>query len=146
MNKQIAALATDEETIVMWDIDALLADYKDHAYITVRTEALVPQDWLTIDTEYALTTNVEIPIILFELPDNLLYIADGNHRLYRAVTENIPEMNVIVIPQEKHLSCLYKSTVDTYCRVIEGLKDEGIFIPNFISKMKGDGSTPLMRF
>ena len=35
MNKQIAALATDEKNIVMWDIDALLFDYKDHPYITV---------------------------------------------------------------------------------------------------------------
>ena len=82
MNKQIAALATDEKTMVMWDIDALLLDYKDHPYLTVDTEILVPQNWLTIDTKYALTTNVNIPIILFELPDNQLYIADGNHRLY----------------------------------------------------------------
>ena len=131
MNKQIAALATDEKNMVMWDIDALLLDYKDHSYITVDTEMLVPQEWLTIDTEYALTTNVNIPIILFELPDNQLYIADGNHRLYRAMVENVPKMNVIVIPQDKHLSYLFRSTSEIYYRVIAGLKDEGIFINNF---------------
>ena len=131
MNKQIAALATDEKNMVMWDIDALLLDYKDHSYITVDTEMLVPQEWLTIDTEYALTTNVNIPIILFELPDNQLYIADGNHRLYRAMVENVPKMNVIVISQDKHLSYLYRSTNEIYYRVIAGLKDEGIFINNF---------------
>ena len=133
MNKQIAALATDEKNMVMWDIDALLLDYKDHSYITVDTEMLVPQEWLTIDTEYALTTNVNIPIILFELPDNQLYIADGNHRLYRAMVENVPKMNVIVIPQDKHLSYLFRSTSEIYYRVIAGLKDEGIFINNFNS-------------
>ena len=133
MNKQIAALATDEKNMVMWDIDALLLDYKEHSYVTVDTEILVPQNWLTIDTKYALTTNVNIPIILFELPDNQLYIADGNHRLYRAVTEDIPKMNVIVIPQDKHLSYLFRSTDEIYYRVVEGLKDEGIFINNFIS-------------
>jgi hypothetical protein len=133
MNKQIAALATDEKTMVMWDIDALLLDYKDHPYLTVDTEILVPQNWLTIDTKYALTTNVNIPIILFELPDNQLYIADGNHRLYRAVIEDVPKMNVIVIPQDKHLSYLFRSTNEIYYRVVEGLKDEGIFINNFIS-------------
>ena len=131
MNKQIAALATDEKNMVMWNIDALLLDYKDHSYITVDTEILVPQEWLTIDTEYALTTNVNMPIILFELPDNQLYIADGNHRLYRAMVENIPKMNVIVISQDKHLSYLYRSTNEIYYRVIAGLKDEGIFINNF---------------
>lgn len=133
MNKQIAALATDEKNMVMWDIDALLLDYKEHLYVTVDTEILVPQNWLTIDTKYALTTNVNIPIILFELPDNQLYIADGNHRLYRAVTEDVPKMNVIVIPQDKHLSYLFRSTDEIYYRVVEGLKDEGIFINNFIS-------------
>ena len=133
MNKQIAALATDEKNMVMWDIDALLLDYKDHSYITVDTEMLVPQEWLTIDTEYALKTNVNIPIILFELPDNQLYIADGNHRLYRAMVENVPKMNVIVISQDKHLSYLYRSTNEIYYRVIAGLKDEGIFINNFTS-------------
>ena len=131
MNKQIAALATDEKNMVMWDIDALLLDYKDHSYITVDTEILIPQEWLTIDTEYALTTNVNMPIILFELPDNQLYIADGNHRLYRAMVENVPKMNVIVIPQDKHLSYLFRSTSEIYYRVIAGLKDEGIFINNF---------------
>ena len=134
MNKQIAALAMDEKNMVMWDIDALLLDYKDHSYITVDTEILIPQEWLTIDTEYALTTNVNIPIILFELPDNQLYIADGNHRLYRAMVENVPKMNVIVISQDKHLSYLYRSTNEIYYRVIAGLKDEGIFINNFTSK------------
>ena len=133
MNKQIAALATDEKNMVMWDIDALLLDYKEHSYVTVDTEILVPQNWLTIDTKYALTTNVNIPIILFELPDNQLYIADGNHRLYRAITEDVPKMNVIVIPQDKHLSYLFRSTDEIYYRVVEGLKDEGIFINNFIS-------------
>ncbi len=132
MNKQIAALATDEKTMVMWDIDALLLDYKDHSYLTVDTEILVPQNWLTIDTKYALTTNVNIPIILFELPDNQLYIADGNHRLYRAVIEDVPKMNVIVIPQDKHLSYLFRSTDENYYRVVEGLKGEGIFISNMI--------------
>ena len=88
MKKQIAALAIDENNMVMWDIDALLLDDKDHSHITVDTKKLVPRNWLTIDTEYALTTNVTIPIILFELPGNQLYIADGNHRLYRAVIED----------------------------------------------------------
>lgn len=133
MNKQIAALATDEKNMVMWDIDALLLDYKEHSYITVDTEMLVPQEWLTIDAEYALTTNVNMPIILFELPDNQLYIADGNHRLYRAMVENVPKMNVIVISQDKHLSYLYRSTNEIYYRVVAGLKDEGIFINNFTS-------------
>lgn len=138
MDKQIAALATDEQNIVMWDIEALLSDHKNHPYITVDTEMLVPQNWLTIDENYALTTNVSTPLILFELPENRLYIADGNHRLYRAVAEKIPKMNVILIPQDKHLSYLFRSTRELYFRVIDGLKDEGIFIHNFLC----DGCIP----
>ena len=134
MNKQIAALATDEKNVVMWDIDALLLEYKDHPYIAVDTDKLVPREWLTIDTEYALTTDVNTPIILFELPDNQLFIADGNHRLYKAVTENVPKMKVIIIPQDKHLSYLFRSTEDIYYCVVKGLKDEGVFISNFTGR------------
>ena len=132
MKKQIAALATDENNIVMWNINALLADYKNAPYITVETRKLVPREWLSIDREYALTTNLDIPIILFELPNDLLYIADGNHRLYRAITEKIAYIKAIVVPQEKHLSYLYLSTEEAYYRVIDSLKDEGIFIDNII--------------
>ena len=132
MNKQVAALATDEETIVLWDIDALLADCKDDPSIAVDTQKLIPQAWLTIDRAYALTTDVTVPLLLFELPDQRFYVADGNHRLYRAAMEQIPTMRVIVIPQEKHLAYLFRSTVETYHRVIDGLKDEGIFIQNFL--------------
>lgn len=132
MKKQIAALATDENNIVMWNINALLADYKNAPYITVETCKLVPREWLSIDREYALTTNLDIPIILFELPNDLLYIADGNHRLYRAITEKIDYIKAIVVPQEKHLTYLYLSTEEAYYRVIDGLKDEGIFIDNII--------------
>ena len=136
MNKQIAALATDEKNIVMWDMDAVLSDYREHPCISVDTKWLIPQEWLTIDIQYALTTNANTPIILFELPNNQLYIADGNHRLYRAATENIPKMNVIVVPQEKHLSYLFRCSVEDYRRVVHSLKDEGVFISNFIRDAK----------
>lgn len=134
MKKQIAALATDEENMVMWDMDAVLSDYQNHPSMSVNTQMLIPQNWLTIDPSYALTTNVSTPIILFEIPDNQLYIADGNHRLYRAAMENHQQMNVIVVPQEKHLGYLYKSGVEDYHHVIHGLKDEGIFIKSFLHK------------
>ena len=131
MGKQIAALATDENSMVMWDMDALLEDYQDHPCISVDTKLLTPESWLTIDEEYARTTNVNTPIVLFELPDDLLYVADGNHRLFRAVTEKIPQMRVIVVPQDKHLGYLFRSTEESYHRVVEGLKGEGIFIQRF---------------
>ena len=133
MNKQVAALATDEQNIVMWDIDELLSNYKAAPYITVDTEKLIPQNWLTLDKEYAMTTNVDIPLLLFELPDGKMYIADGNHRLYRAAAENVPKMKVIIVPQNEHLSYLFRSSVEIYYRVIEGLKDEGVFIANVLS-------------
>ena len=63
MNKQIAALATDEKNIVMWDIDSLLSDYKDRSYFAVDTERLIPREWLTINTEYAQSADVEKPLV-----------------------------------------------------------------------------------
>jgi len=131
MNKQIAALATDEDHMVMWDIDSVLSDYGKQPGSMVNTELLIPKNWLTIDTQYAMTTDTGKPIILFELPDRQLFIADGNHRLYRAAKENIPQMSVIILPQEEHLKYLFESTTEAYYRVIDGLKGEGVFINSF---------------
>ena len=128
MIKQIAALATDEEHVVMWDIDSLLTDLSALPFVCVPTPKLVPDKWLSINREYAKTTDVSKPIVLFELPANKAYIADGNHRLSRAVTENIPEMKVVFVSEETHLKYLYRCTSKDYYEVINGLLSENIFI------------------
>ena len=107
MEIQAAALATDEEHIVMWDINALISSLSFASYVNVATSKLIPEEWLTIDKDYAVTTDVSKPIILFELPDNKAYIADGNHRLYRAAKEGIPYLKMIFVPEDKHLQYLY---------------------------------------
>ena len=134
MKRQVVALATDDKNVVMWDMDSLLADYEGQCYITVNTDLLVPKNWLTIDKEHALTTDLTRPLILFEIPNECLFIADGNHRLYRAMTEHVQMMNVIIIPEKVHLSYLYECSVDHYYKVIKGLQNEEIFIKNFKHK------------
>ena len=128
MEKQVAALAVDEEHIVMWDIDSLLADLSEAHPVCIPTSKLIPANWLTINREYAKTTDVSKPIVLFELPENKAYIADGNHRLYRAATENIPEMNVVFVPERIHLQYLFRCTCKDYYEVIGRLLAESIFI------------------
>lgn len=126
--KQIAALAADEAQMVMWDIDALLSDLANAPSVRVPTPKLIPEKWLTIDREYAKTTDVSKPILLFELPEGKAYIADGNHRLYRAATERIPEMQVMFVPEQTHLRYLFRCTPDDYRDVIRKLLPERIFI------------------
>lgn len=128
MEKQVAALAIDEEHIVMWDIDSLLADISEYPSVCIPVHRLIPNEWLTIDAQYAHTTDVAKPIVLFILPNNKAYIADGNHRLYRAATERIPEMNVKIIPEETHLQYLFRCSKKDYFEVVTELMGEGIFI------------------
>ena len=112
----------------MWDIDSLLSDLSAAPFVCIPTSKLVPAEWLSINPEYAKTTDVSKPIVLFELPKNKVYIADGNHRLYRAATENIPEMNVVFVPEKTHLQYLFRCTSKDYYDVISGLLAERIFI------------------
>ena len=119
MKRQIVALASDEEHVVMWDVDALLADCRAHQPLTVETERLIPGEWLTIDRAYAMTTDVTRPILAFVIPHGRLFIADGNHRLYRAAAEHVSFMNVLVLPEE------------TYRQVTDALAEENIFISDF---------------
>ena len=134
MKKQVAALAADEKSVVMWDVDMLLSDCENRPILTVATELLIPKEWLTLDRAYAMTTDTTSPILLFELPHGKLFIADGNHRVYRASAEKIETMNAIVIPEEEHLRYLFQCTAEEYRVVIEALMDEGIFIDNFLHK------------
>ena len=131
MGKQLVALATDEKNIVAWDIDALLSSCKELPCTLVDTEKITPKSWLTIDEAYAITTNVNSTIILFELPYGLLFVADGNHRLYKAATEKIAKMKILIIPENIHLSYLYECSPETYRKVIEDLRKEEIFIKDF---------------
>ena len=131
MEKQVIALATDEAHVVMWDIDALLADTAGRTATAVDTARLISHEWLTLDAAYAMKTDVTAPILLLELPGRRLFVADGNHRLYRAVQEHVPSMNVIVIPQEEHLRYLYRSSAELFELVVEGLAEEGVFISDF---------------
>ena len=128
MEKQVAALATDEQHMVMWDIDSVLENLDSTPSVSVSTTKLIPQKWLTIDIDYARTTDPSKPIVLFELPENKAYIADGNHRLYRAVLEKIPQMNVVFVPEKIHLKYLFRCSVADYHDVIRGLMTESIFI------------------
>ena len=113
---------------MMWDIDALLSDLSQAPSVRIPTSKLVPAEWLTIDREYAKTADVSKSIVLFELPDDKAYIADGNHRLYRAASEHIPEMNVVFVPERVHLRYLFRCTAEDYHEVVSGLLAEGIFI------------------
>lgn len=128
MQKQIAALATDEAHVVMWDIDAVLADHQKAPFVVVATERLVPEKWLTIDREYAMGTDVTKPIIVFELPEGKFYIADGNHRVYRAAMQNVPAMKAIFVPERRHLRYLFRCDETVYREVMRGLSDSGVFI------------------
>ena len=131
MKQQIVALASDEAHVVMWDVDALLADCREQSPVMVETARLIPGEWLTIDREYAMTTDVTRPVLAFAIPGNRLFIADGNHRLYRAAAEQVPSMQVIVLPEETHLRYLYRSTEKTYRQVMDALAGEHIFIDDF---------------
>ena len=128
MKRQVAALASDDGHIVMWDIDSLLSDFSQAPFVCIPTARLVPAEWLSINREYAKTTDVSKPVVIFELPENKAYIADGNHRLYRAAAENIPSMNVVFVPEKIHLQYLFRCTARDYQEVISGLSSESIFI------------------
>lgn len=131
MKRQIVALAAEETRVVMWDIDAVLADYGNAPWISVETRRLVPREWLSLDREYAMGTDPERPVLVFEIMDGLAFLADGNHRVYRAAAEGIPSMRAVVLTEREHLKYLYRSTEADYRCVLPELEDEGIFIPRF---------------
>lgn len=67
-------------------VDLLIGDYKEkQAELINVNEVFKPEN--TVDTEYAMTTDISSPIIIVRLDDGTHEILDGNHRLYRAAHE-----------------------------------------------------------
>lgn len=68
------------------NVDLLIEHCKVKQAQLVNVDEIIEfQD--TVDTEYAMKTDISIPIIVVQFDDGTYEILDGNHRLYRAAHE-----------------------------------------------------------
>lgn len=139
MKSQMLALASDEDNVMVWDIDRLVRELDSEIQPQmVATERLRPGEWLQIDRDYAMKTDVTRPILVFELLDNRAFTADGNYRLYKAVSTGVQSMHVIFVPYDVHTAYILNYDREKAENILEALDSEGIFVLNPFSSSYRD--------
>lgn len=68
------------------NVDLLIDDYKEQQAELIDIGKILKQT-NTVNEEYAMKTDVNIPIIIVCFDDGTYEILDGNHRLFRAAHE-----------------------------------------------------------
>ncbi|MFI6392211.1 ParB N-terminal domain-containing protein [Nonomuraea sp. NPDC050540] len=60
---------------------------------------------VSINREHAAETDLSEPLIVATVPNGGMLIIDGWHRLYKALTTEVPELSAIVLTAEEELAC-----------------------------------------
>lgn len=71
---------------VHYDVDSLITDYNGKQANLVNVNEIYKPDG-KVDSEYAMKTDNNNPIIIVRFDDGIYEVLDGNHRLFRAVRE-----------------------------------------------------------
>lgn len=69
------------------DVDLLIADYKGKQTKLVNVNEIFKPD-SKVDSEYAMKTDINNPIIIVRFDDGTYEVLDGEHRLFKAVCED----------------------------------------------------------
>lgn len=68
------------------NVDLLIADYSEKQAEMISVNEIYKPD-STVNSKYAMTTDISNPIIVVRFDDGTYEILDGNHRLFRAAHE-----------------------------------------------------------
>lgn len=78
------------------DVDSLIADYKGKQAKLVNVNEIFKPD-SKVDSEYAMKTDINNPIIIVRFDDGTYEVLDGNHRLFKAAHEGQAQIMVHIL-------------------------------------------------
>ncbi|HAN22012.1 MAG: hypothetical protein A2Y15_01170 [Clostridiales bacterium GWF2_36_10] len=132
MEEQRFKLASDNGEVT-WDISALIKDiFYKKLFETDKVIFSVPHlcnhTWFGINEVHAETTDTNNPIIVIEINDKYILIADGNHRIFKASKMGLKNIEGFLIPRADQQKYIIDFDLHTYDTVMSELICEGIFI------------------
>lgn len=78
------------------NVDMMIEEYKKKKQMRLKVDEIYKYI-SKVDAEYAVNTTNNNPIIVVKFVDNTYEILDGNHRLYRAFSEEKEEIEAYVL-------------------------------------------------
>jgi len=117
---QYLDMTSNGQRLIRWNITEILEEL-DKGHIPIKyydVEYLTSKYYDSVDTDYAMNTDITIPLIIASVEENKEKLLDGNHRLYKAKMLKIEKLPCYVLPLEFH-----KRFIEDYN---EELYNEGI--------------------
>jgi hypothetical protein len=101
---QTLTMSSNGQALITWNITKIL-EALDSTSMPIKyydVEYLTSKFYDSVDTEYAMNTDITIPLIIASVEENKEKLLDGNHRLYKAKMLEIEKLPCYVLPLEFH--------------------------------------------
>jgi len=101
---QTLTMSCNGQTLITWNITKIIEEL-DRVSMPIKyydVEYLVAKFYDSVDTDYAMNTDITIPLIIASIEENKEKLLDGNHRLYKAKMLKIEKLPCYVLPLEFH--------------------------------------------
>jgi hypothetical protein len=99
---QTLTMSSNGQALITWNITKILEEL-EKAPMPVKhydVDYLVSKFYDSVDTDYAMNTDITIPLIIAIVDENKEKLIDGNHRLYKAKTLKIEKLACYILPIE----------------------------------------------
>lgn len=82
------------------NVDLFIADYSEKQADMINVNEIYKPD-STVNSKYAMTTDISNPIIVVRFDDGTYEILDGNHRLFRAAHEGQAQIMAHILSESE---------------------------------------------
>lgn len=100
----------NDELFRIFDLEWNITKLSEHAlkskysFVEVKVADLKGQNILiSVDSEYAMKTALNKPLILIEFQENKYLLADGHHRLFKAKKTGVESIKAYFVPFKEHI-------------------------------------------
>lgn len=106
---------------ILWNINLILLDIAQFQIKQFNVQELYKNNPFHGNVEYAMTTDMTVPLIVVELCDKKTRLIDGNHRLYHAMKLDIKNISVYYLRKEEHIQYIEDYNEQLYNQIISEL-------------------------
>lgn len=107
---------------ILWDISKLLKDISNFEIKSFDVKQLAESNNFFGNMEYAMKTDITIPLIVIELVKGKTKLIDGNHRLFKANKFNVNKISCYFLKKHEHKKYIIDFNDELYNKIVAEFK------------------------
>lgn len=104
---------------IMWDIEKIKKDISQYVIKEYHTFELIEENPFYGNEQYAMSTDISIPLIVVELKKGKRKLIDGNHRLFKANKLGHKTIAAYYLSEEQHKKYIVEYDEKLYKKIVE---------------------------